>query len=291
MAVGFSPSPQGGASAIRCAVISDLHAAARLPAVVRAIGAQVESARAEWVICAGDVGAGGAGDALRCLGELDAACGGRLLFVPGNHDIWCPRDRLGDSWDEWKRLLTFPGNLERGNRTLGPGLCAVGTGGWYDYSLAAPGPWTTADIHRKAWGTARWRDADFARWGAPDPDVCLAFGQLLEERLAEAHTAGLQPLVVTHVIPFGTVVQRHPDDPARSFCAAFLGSVRYGEAIAAAGAALAVFGHTHVRRRGEDSGVPYVCAPLGYVKEWTHAKHPVAEVAEAMAIVDVATPG
>ena len=273
-------------------MISDLHAAARLPAVVRAISMRAESVGAEWVICAGDVGAGGAVDALRCLGELDAACGRRLLYVPGNHDIWCSPGAPGDSWDQWKRLLTFPGNLERGNRALGAGLCAVGTGGWYDYSLAEPGPWTPADTERKSWGTARWRDADFARWGAPDAEVCQALGRLLAERLHAARAADLRPVVVTHVVPFAAAVQRRPEDALWSFCAAFLGSSRYGEGIVAAAAALAVFGHTHVRRHGTEAGVPYVCAPLGYSQEWTHVKHPAAEVDLAMAIVDVeAGPG
>lgn len=269
------------------AILSDLHSAARLPAVVRAVAAGAEAAHARWVLCAGDVGAGGAEDALRCLRELDAACGGRLLYVPGNHDIWCAPSDPGDSWDQWRRLLSFRGNLERGNRDLGEGLCAAGTGGWYDYSFAPPGPWNQDDLRRGAWESARWRDADFARWGAPDPEVCTGFVRLLEERLAEGAAAGLRPVVLTHVVPFAAAVDRRPEDPVWSFCNAFMGSGRYGELAARFDAALAVFGHTHTRRRGAGEGLPYVCAPLGYVRQWVHAKHPVAEVAAAMVTVEV----
>jgi predicted phosphodiesterase len=271
--------------AVRLAVLSDLHGAARLPEVVRAVACAVETAGANWLVCAGDVGGGGAEDALRCLRALDAACAGRVLFVPGNHDVWC---RAGDSWAEWRRLLAFPGNLERGNRELGEGWVAVGTGGWYDYSLAVPGPWTERDVAQKHWGTVVWRDGEFARWGAPDPEVALAFGRLLEQRLAEARrTAGARLVAVTHVVPFADALGTVPEEPARAFCRAFLGSARYGEALRRAGCAWAVFGHSHVRRRGSAGGVRYVCAPLGYPHEWVASDRPVEEVAAALAVVDL----
>lgn len=242
---------------------------------------------ADWVLVAGDVGGGGAENALRCLRELDAACDGRVLYVPGNHDIWCAPAEGGDSWDRWRRLLTFPGNLERGNRDLGGGLCAVGTGGWYDYAFAPPGPWGEAELQNGSWGTVRWRDAEFARWGAPAPEVCAAFARLLEERLGEAAAAGLRPVVVTHVVQCAPALAPVGDDPARAFSQAFMGSPRYGELARRFGAALAVFGHTHTRSTGQVEGVPYVCAPLGYAREWRHTAHPVREVAEAMVTVEV----
>jgi putative phosphoesterase len=275
-----------GVPAVRLAVLSDLHAAARRPEVIRAVAASMEAAGAEWLVCAGDVGAGGADDALRCLRALDRACAGRALFVAGNHDIWCPPGEPGDSWDQWRRLLTFPGSLERGNRDLGGGLCAVGVGGWYDYSLGDDGPWTRDDVERKQWGNVLWRDAALARWGATDAEVCAGFGQLLQQRLDEAAAAGLRAVAVTHVLPFAQAVQRRPDDPTWTFCNAFMGSSAYGEAIAARGCALAVFGHTHTRKRGMAAGVPYVCAPLGYEQDWQDADA-AAEVARALAVVDV----
>jgi len=272
--------------ALRLAVLSDLHAAARQPEVVAAVAMAVEAGGAEWLLCAGDVGAGGAEDALRCLRALDAACGGRVLFVPGNHDIWCPPGRAGDSWDQWKRLLSFPGNLERGNRDLGPGLCVAGVGGWYDYSLGHPGPWTSEDVERKQWSTILWRDAQFARWGAADGEVAAGFGALLRQRLEEAAAAGRRAVAMTHVLPFAAALERRPDAPEQAFSAAFMGCAAYGEVIAAHRCPLAVFGHTHARSRGTAAGVPYLCAPLGDARQWAHGSA-AAEVAAALQIAEV----
>lgn len=271
---------------MRLAALSDLHAAARRPDVVAAIARAMAGAGAEWLVCAGDVGPGGAADALSCLRALDEACGRRVLFVPGNHDIWCPPGDRGDSWDQWRRLLAFPGNLERGNRDLGGDLCAVGVGGWYDYSLGEPGPWTRADLARKRWGTALWRDVDFARWGASDPEVAAGFGQLLRQRLDEAAAGGRRAVAVTHVLPFAEAVRRRPQDLPYTFCHAFMGAAAYGEAIAAHGCPLAVFGHSHIRARQTVGQVACVCAPLGYPGEWG-GTDAAAEAVAAMAVVDV----
>ncbi len=273
---------------MRLCVLSDLHAAARLPATVAAVAQGFRRADASWLICAGDVGGGGAADCLRCLTALDQAVDGRLLYVPGNHDIWCRPGTSGDSWDEWRRLLTFSGNLERGTRELGDGWTAVGTGGWYDYSLAVEGPWSADDVARKHWENVLWRDAEFARWGAADAEVSQGFLQLLEQRLGEARESGGRIVAVTHVVPFAGVLDPPGDDRSHAFCQAFMGSSAYGGMLAKAGCKLAVFGHSHVRRRGiADGGVPYVGAPLGYPKEWTGSGDVAEEVAAAMAVVDL----
>lgn len=308
MVLQSSRSHKGG-HIIRLAVLSDLHAAARLPEAIRALSRAVEVSGADWLICAGDVGGGGAADCLRCLRTMDQALGGHLLFVPGNHDIWCHPRSKGDSWDEWKRLLAFPGNLERGPRALAAGWCAVGTGGWYDYSLAAPGPWSDDDVARKQWGSVLWRDAEFARWGAPDGEIAEGFARLLEQRLQDATQAGTRIVAVTHVVPFGGVLSEPREaaqpptsqtpsgavgsdasdaDRSLAFCRAFMGSTVYGAALTRHRCAYAAFGHSHVRRRGtSEGGVPYVAAPLGYPKEWQGSGEVAEEIAGALALIDL----
>jgi len=121
---------------MRIGVISDLHVdlneeASSQGAVVASLSAASARRGAELLIVAGDI-ANRYDTSLRTLAALEAASGLRVLFVPGNHDVWneastLPFGRGWGAWDSYRALEAFPGNLARGPVDLPGGWSVIGT--------------------------------------------------------------------------------------------------------------------------------------------------------------------
>lgn len=265
---------------MRLALTSDLHVEHH-PEVVTLIAERVRALAPDVLVVAGDV--------TPHLATLEAAlrelarASPRLLFVPGNHDLWM--------------LPGTPSSRERYERAL-PEACAragvgcvgrepieidgvafVGVTGWYDYSLrnrALDGTFTLDDYRRGAWGRLRWNDKLRVSWPGDDgvelddPAICAAQVVSLERQL---DAAGARPtVVVTHHLPLAELVTSR-GEPPWDFINGFMGSARLGEAMRrAAGVRHAVCGHTHFRKRatvdGAGGAFTVETSPIGYPREY-----------------------
>lgn len=266
---------------MRLAYTSDLHVDHH-PEVVGWIARRAREVGAETLVIAGDVS-----PRRRVLEEslrelADAAP--RVVFVAGNHDLWCA-EAGPDSRARYLHVIPelcaragvaclHHGPIEAGGVTL------VGQTGWYDGSLRDRA--YDAEIPAEAYcagrfGRLEWMDRRFIRWPSADDDAALA--AWMAERLAAdlARAPRDRPaVVVTHVLPFDQLAPRPPLPFA--FVRAFLGATALGDAIvAAADAGLPVWrvlaGHTHFRRRAVIArpGGGVVAAetsPVGYPREY-----------------------
>jgi len=279
---------------VRIGVISDLHVdlnggAAGPETFSRHLAAAARRHGAELLLIAGDL-ADRYDVTLRALEEIQAQTGLRVLFVPGNHDLWneAAGRPFGDAWGAWdslEALDTFPGNLGRGPVELPGGWTVVGAMGWCDYAFGHP-RFSIEDFDRMRFGERLWQDKVNARWDRPTREVHRFFLENLERQLAAAVKRGRRLLLVTHVVPHEAFTVR-PPDRLWEYLNAFLGSPQYGELAVRHGVEVAVFGHVHYRRQSRVGRTRFVTSCLGYSHEWPDPADAAGEVERSLAVLEV----
>ena len=225
----------------------------------------------------------------------------RVLYVPGNHDLWsreakdASRVRYLDRLPALCRRLRVD-YLPDGPVAVGDGT-VVGQTGWYDYSMADARLALPLDAYRV--GTHErlaWADKVMVTWGGVDDAELTAW---MDARLAAdlERAPRDKPLVVaTHMLPFDELAPEHPLQWA--FVRGFLGATALGETIvraAEAGAPIAhcLAGHSHWARRTEVTAagrtIVAETSPLGYPREYGRAGLTLPEqLARRVAIVECA---
>jgi 3',5'-cyclic AMP phosphodiesterase CpdA len=265
---------------MRLALTSDLHVEHH-PDVIPLVAERVRALAPDVLIVAGDVSSQ--------LDTLEAALAAlrtsapRLLFIPGNHDLWT---LPGQPSSRARYERDIPAACARaGVDALGAapvdigGVVFAGVTGWYDYSLRnreLDATFTRADYERGAWGRLRWNDTARVVWPDDDgaeldaPAICDRQVASLAAQLADA---GVRPtVVVTHHLPFAGLVTSK-GEPPWDFINGFMGSERLGEAMRRAGNVRAgVCGHTHFRKRVDVDGgggrFSVETSPVGYPREY-----------------------
>jgi len=245
---------------------------------------------------------------LKTISALEAESGARVLFVPGNHDIWNENYPGRKAWESYNALLEHPANLAPGPVSLGAGWTVVGDLGWYDFAYGDTS-FSQAEFQKMKHGGRTWQDKIKSIWDRPTLDMHRLFMDRLEARLAEATTnfvsaaadamkdtgrttgtganATDQKIVfVTHVVQIREFSVQNPG-PQWKYFNAFLGSPDYGELAQRYGAKLAVCGHVHYRRRLRKAGTEFVCPCLGYTTEWPAPADPEKQIAETLQVFEL----
>ena len=225
---------------------------------------------------------------LRTLEEIQERAAVRVLFVPGNHDLWneAPRRPFGEAWgagDSHEALKAFPGNLARGPVELPGGWAVVGAMGWYDFAFGHP-RFSLEQFERMRVGERLWLDRINARWDRPTLEVHRRFLEELESQLSELR--GRRLILVTHVVPVAELTVR-PPDPQWEYLNAFLGSPAYGELAVRHGVRIAVCGHVHYRRRHQAGGTLFLASCLGYAHEWPDPADAAGEVHRSLTVLEI----
>lgn len=287
---------------MRLAWVSDLHVDHQ-PDVLELLADRALGDQVEGLVVGGDVThhLDVLEGALRRLRHAYA----RVLFVPGNHDLWARTEPGGSRVRYLDRL---PGLCRRvrvdylpsGPVAIGDGT-VVGQTGWYDYSMRDPR--LEAEVAPDAYqvgvhGRLAWADKAMITWdGITDGELTAWMAARLEADLASV-PRDRPVLVATHMLPFDGLAPTHPMEWA--FVRGFLGATALGEAItrgAAAGARVerCLAGHSHHARRVEVAiGARTVVAetsPLGYPREYGRAGLTLPEqLARRVAIVELGAP-
>jgi Icc-related predicted phosphoesterase len=268
---------------VRLVLTSDLHVDHH-PEVVGLVAERVRSLEPDVLVVAGDVSA----DPARVEATLSSlrAAAPRLVFVPGNHDLWVGADGAS-SRERYESIL--PARVRNAGGDLLPveigGIHFVGVTGWYDFSLRRMDLDIPLDDYRRGvLGRLRWNDVARVVWpGCDGPEaICAEMVTALEQQLAIAGPK----VVVTHHLPFAELVTSFGELPW-DFLNGFMGSARLGEAIArASDVLLACCGHTHFRKSLVVNGIPAEASPVGYPREYRRAgRDLVARVAERVTLL------
>jgi len=218
---------------MRVVLTSDLHVEHHRE-VIALVGASARRLAPDVLVVAGDLTSDLAllEESLRALREQSGAPD--AVFVPGNHDLWCPLATRGqpgapNSRERYDQLI--PALARRaGYHALGHQPVAIGAWrfagvtGWYDYSLRdreLDAQFSLDDYRRGAAGRLRWNDKLFIDWpgdpagggqDAPAPaldDEALCAQQVASLRAqldAIAREGGAPTVVVTHHLPFAELV-------------------------------------------------------------------------------------
>jgi predicted phosphohydrolase len=210
---------------LRLAVTADLHwGHAKGIEANRRLVEYLHAHPADGFVIAGDVGTGDYWS--QCLRQF-ADLPGFKAVLPGNHDIWIPRDEnridslvmYQDLLPEMARDVGFH-YLDDGPLVLPEaGLALVGSINWYDYSwgideLRRRFPAELERLQSKRFTRGRHNDANFVRWSLDDP----GFTRLVVEKMAKHFDEALarvpRVLALTHHPAFRAISFPHPPDVA-----------------------------------------------------------------------------
>jgi predicted phosphodiesterase len=184
----------------------------------------------------------------------------KVLFVPGNHDLWVIREpELKTSLDKYQDILAI---AECSGASMSTheerDLRIVPLLGWYDYSFGEP-----SERLRSAW-----MDYRACRWppGYAERDVAAHFTQL---------NPGSRAATQSKVITFSHFLPRIDVMPAgvsaeHKLLYPVLGLDHLDRQLRDLGSSLHVYGHSHVNRAIHLDGVWYVNNALGYPNETWH---------------------
>lgn len=204
----------------------------------------------------------------------------RVIFVPGNHELWVRRGEGRDSIAKFRRVLDLAVSLgvhvEPVRHAHGEAaVWIVPLFGWYTTpeegrdTLYLPGP--GPDV-----GLRGWLDLQLTRWSSLEGrSPSEYFLSLNEPCLARRYDAPV--LSFSHFLPRRELMFRDgpplaragpPRSPRRGFnFSRVAGSTGLERQIRRLGAAAHVYGHQHRNRRRTLDGVLYLSHCLGYPRE------------------------
>jgi predicted phosphodiesterase len=192
----------------------------------------------------------------RCFRELEKRFA-RVLYVPGNHDLWVARQpEIDDSLEKFERVRRLAADCGVSMEPFHmPGVSIVPLLGWYDDSFGVP----SAQLREI------WADYRACRW----PD-----GLLPRDLAAHFTGANVLPAIAPGqtVISFSHFMPRidlMPDSiPERHrIVYPVLGSALIERQLRELGSHIHVYGHSHVNRHVERDGVTYINNALAYPTE------------------------
>jgi len=227
----------------------------------------------DWLILAGDVGETEAQlrFALVELGRRFA----RLIWVPGNHDLWSlpvsgPGPRGKAKYDRLVAICREHGVLTPEDpyarfTALGRAYRIVPMFLLYDYSFCPPGMDVEAAVR---WARQTGVICMDERVLSPDPYPsrsawCAARCRITESRLAELGPD--EALILVNHFP---LLQEHARLPAIPRFSVWCGTTRTADWHRRFPVSIVVYGHLHIRRTTFRNGVRFEEVSLGYPRQW-----------------------
>ncbi len=181
----------------------------------------------------------------------------RVMYVPGNHELWVIRDaKPCTSLDKFDRLRAV---VEQSGASMQPealeGVLIVPLYGWYDYTFGPP----SSEL------LERWMDFHACRWPARFQmrDVAAHF-QALNPAPPLVHEGML--ISFSHFMPRIDLMPPYIPSEKRMLYPV-LGSSRLEEQLRALKSRIHVYGHSHVNREVAMDGVVYINNAFGYPDE------------------------
>jgi len=197
-----------------------------------------------------------------CLGAL-AKRFKKVLFTPGNHDLWVIReDREMNSlqkFDDVRAVVELSGASMQAFRERGVSIIPLL--GWYDYSFGEP----SEELR------SMWMDYRACRWpsGYTEEDVAAHFAAFNDKQVSMASDT---IITYSHFLPR---IDLMPEfiPCAHKLLYPVLGSTRLERQLRRLNSSIHVYGHSHVNRQVKIDGVSYINNAFGYPNEtWITSK-------------------
>jgi len=212
------------------------------------------------LVLAGDVT-----DTLRlldwCLGTLTRRFR-KVLFVPGNHELWVIRDaRDRNSLQKFSDVAAV---VAASGASMQPicerGVSLIPLFAWYDYSFGEP----SEELQ------LMWMDYHACRWpaGFGAAEIAAHFAALNHSHSGyrQADAGHGKVITFSHFLPRIDVM---PDfiPASKRFLYPVLGATQLDRQLRLLNADIHIYGHSHVNRRVDIDGVTYINNAFGYPDE------------------------
>jgi predicted phosphodiesterase len=181
----------------------------------------------------------------------------KVLFVPGNHDLWVIReDKEMNSLQKFDEVCAL---AESSGATAQPfqvcGVSIIPLFSWYDYSFGVP----STELR------SVWMDYKACRWpsGYTELEAAAHFAGLNDKQ-----TAVTDGMVITysHFLPRIDVMPAFIPAEGRLLYPV-LGTTRLDQQLRRLNSRIHVYGHSHVGRHVTIDGVSYINNAFGYPSE------------------------
>lgn len=182
----------------------------------------------------------------------------KVMYVPGNHELWVHQDNGINSLEKYQLILSLTDNYGIGKSPLHiDDLSIVPLLGWYDYTFGQPLKETIAI----------WADYFKCRW--PDGFDELAITRYFAS-LNEPHLETNNKCVVSfsHFLPRIDLMPFYISSRVRALYPVF-GSCLIEKHIRRLGSKIHIYGHSHVNMEVLKDGIMYINNAYGYPYE-TH---------------------
>jgi Icc-related predicted phosphoesterase len=195
-----------------------------------------------------------------CLSTL-ASRFRKVLFVPGNHELWVIREAPeSNSLQKFAQVVAI---AESSGVSMQPwhesGLSIYPLFGWYDYSFGEP----SEELQ------SVWMDFHACRWpnGFAAEQVAVHFDARNAQNSAPAvQHSGNKVITFSHFMPRIDLLPAYV--PAkRRMLDPILGSTRLEQRLRQLQPSIHIYGHSHINRNVEIDGVTYINNAFGYPDE------------------------
>jgi len=187
----------------------------------------------------------------------------KVLFTPGNHDLWVIReDREMNSFqkfDDVRAVVESSGASTQAFHEEGVSIIPLLS--WYDYSFGEP----SEELR------AMWMDYRACRWpsGYTEEDVAAHFAAFNDKQVG---VAGATVITYSHFLPRIDLMPEFIPS-AHKLLYPILGSTRLERQLRRLNSSIHVYGHSHVNRHVIIDGVSYINNAFGYPNEtWVTSK-------------------
>ncbi len=181
----------------------------------------------------------------------------KVLFVPGNHDLWVRRDTTLPT--SLHKLDAVRGVAEACGVSMQPfhrgTLSIIPMMSWYDFSFGPP----STELQE------RWMDFRACRWPAGFGTAEVA-SHFLDMNDTLARRGDETIISFSHFLPRIDVMPSFIREPGRMLYPV-LGASRLGEQVRRLGSAVHVYGHSHVNQRTTLDGTLFVNNAFAYPQE------------------------
>ena len=191
-----------------------------------------------------------------CLRDL-ARCFARVLYVPGNHDLWVVRDRMAaTSLEKFQKVRDVLDVCDVSMQVFKrDGLSIVPLLSWYDYTFGEPSDELLE----------RWMDFRACHWPhrLSLADVVEYFARLNDDALGTTNDIVIS---FSHFLPRIDLMPSYVPDKHRMLYP-ILGTTRLESQIRTLNPRIHVYGHSHLNRRVMVDGIAYINNAFGYPHE------------------------
>jgi len=192
----------------------------------------------------------------RCFGML-ARRFMKVLFVPGNHDLWVARDKnLHDSFQKLEEVRRVASQCDVSMAPFHRGtLSIIPLMSWYDFSFGQP----TQELKQM------WADFRACRWpdGMDTADVAARFQAMNHYQRRSDHETIIS---FSHFLPrIDVMPETLPHRVKLLF--PILGTRRLEQEVRRLRSTIHVYGHSHLNRRVQLDGTLYVNNAFAYPQE------------------------